>query len=106
MTDDTVFYDLAGKIREIVGRESVADAFNRLRAENAAMREIVAAVATKDVLSHEGDAGDWISCPFCHGEDDWRNPEHPIDQHFIHEPTCVVMKARSLLKTEADDGAS
>lgn len=63
-------------------------------------REIVRAVATTEVLAHEGDAGDNIICPFCNGDEAWPHlsaQEHPIDRWFVHEPTCVVMKARTLL---------
>lgn len=80
--------------------QKCANDTDRLEAENAATREIVQEVATKSVLSHEGDAGDNVGCPFCWGEEDWRTVEHPIDGKFIHEPTCTVLKARAIVESE------
>ena len=69
------------------------------RSEHAALREIVTALATTNVLAYEGDAGDWVSCPFaqCTGEDDYRNDDIELDGRFRHSADCPVTKARALL---------
>jgi len=81
-----------------------AGANARLTTENAAMREIVEAVATEDTCAYESDAGDDVRCVFCAGEDDWREARVRGVMHFMrHTPNCIVTKARALLASESSD---
>jgi hypothetical protein len=67
-----------------------------LKVENAALREIVEAVATRrdEDWSVEGDT---FSCLICDAFM-FDRPEHP----HRHSPDCLVTKARALLDTQED----
>ena len=102
MSDETIFYDVHGKIKAIIGRESVADAFTRLQAENAAMREIVEAVAGRAWYTHSSTlGGDWqqyACCPF----EECEQESLEGSRNIRHTPDCPVTKARALLGREGE----
>jgi len=104
---------VAGRIRE-QARAVLAAAQAAMQvggSEVERLREIAEAVATEDVLAYESDAGDEIRCPFCNGDRSWprdRAPDaqrHPIDGWFVHEPSCIVLKARAVLAAAASEEA-
>jgi hypothetical protein len=77
----------------------------RLRAENAAMRPIVAAVATEDTIAHMGEDGDIYACIFCTGKDDRKHSKpSTVFKFFIHAPDCIVLPARAFDAAHAHSG--
>lgn len=76
----------------------------RLRAENAAMREIVRAVTEQvhrdhgyvrdAVLCYNDNSGE-LECPFCNGSE---YSEDRLKARFEHEADCPVTKARTLVQ--------
>ena len=89
---------------------TAADAVKRVQAENAAMREIVQAMAEQQeqpfgnvrdiVLCYNDNAGE-LECPWCHGRE---ISEYMRKAYFQHTADCPVTKARSLLDSSAQPG--
>ncbi|HET8908130.1 MAG TPA: hypothetical protein VFN11_14320 [Ktedonobacterales bacterium] len=92
----------------IILRAEVDAEVERLRAENAAMREIVEAVAALD-LEYEDEYLEFF-CPACQAfvSADWGRGRKPsgmtgkqwAEQRIKHEPDCPVIKARALIATD------
>ena len=82
-------------VREIYDRyapqsERLQVEVDRLKAENAAMREIVQAVAQTDPTY----GSEWRQCHYCH--------EIDLPDAFQHADDCPVTKARALLASDTD----
>lgn len=70
------------------------DLLDQERAENAAMRPIVEAVAADTTYSTGG--ADWSFCLYCDGNELNEN-------NIVHLPTCPHLVARALLAKEAQE---
>jgi hypothetical protein len=101
---DGLASDLVKKILNEYGVEPIDQELERLRAENAAAREIVEAVAAKepgmfggwnrDVVLFYNDSDGELECPFCNGSEVRRGCS---STGFHHESDCPVTRARELL---------
>jgi hypothetical protein len=110
MSEDPLTIVQAMDIAKDMGATSLSGALVALQAENAALREIVEAVAATepgqfggwnhDVVLFYDDSDGELECPFCNGNEVRRGYS---SIGFHHESDCPVTRARQLLRKSSEE---